>query len=102
IPTPHWVKITEEKVPQEYLTQAAEALINELGPRGIVRVGGREWWQWRGSMNGLMGEWIEMKSDYHARLKGGNTKGNRVMLYVHGGAYFFGSIDTHRYQMQRH
>lgn len=24
------------------------------------------------------------------------------MLYVHGGAYFFGSVDEHRYQMQRH
>lgn len=24
------------------------------------------------------------------------------MLYVHGGAYFFGSLETHRYQMQRH
>lgn len=102
IPTPHWVKIQEDIVPQECLTQAAEAIINELGPRGILRVGGKEWWQWRGPMNGLMGEWIEMKSDYNARIKGGNTKGKRVMLYVHGGAYFFGSIDTHRYQMQRH
>lgn len=24
------------------------------------------------------------------------------MLYVHGGAYFFGSVDEHRYQIQRH
>lgn len=24
------------------------------------------------------------------------------MLYIHGGAYFFGSVDEHRYQMQRH
>ena len=24
------------------------------------------------------------------------------MLYVHGGAFFFGSVDEHRYQMQRH
>ena len=24
------------------------------------------------------------------------------MLYVHGGGYFFGSVDEHRYQMQRH
>ena len=29
-------------------------------------------------------------------------EGKRVMLYVHGGAYFFGSVDEHRYQMQRH
>lgn len=24
------------------------------------------------------------------------------MMYIHGGAYFFGSVDTHRYMMQRH
>lgn len=24
------------------------------------------------------------------------------MLYTHGGAYFFGSVDEHRYQLQRH
>ena len=24
------------------------------------------------------------------------------MLYVHGGAYYFGSVDEHRYQLQRH
>jgi acetyl esterase/lipase len=24
------------------------------------------------------------------------------MLYFHGGAFYFGSVDTHRYQLQRH
>lgn len=42
-----------------------------------------------------------MKSDYQER-KASGEKGRRVMLYVHGGAYFFGSVDEHRYQMQRH
>jgi acetyl esterase/lipase len=28
--------------------------------------------------------------------------GDRVILYVHGGAFFFSSLDTHRYQVQRH
>src|SRR6201999_2830722 len=28
--------------------------------------------------------------------------GQRVMLYLHGGGYFFGSVDEHRYQLQRH
>lgn len=42
-----------------------------------------------------------MKSDYRAR-KQANAHCKRVMLYVHGGAYFFGSLETHRYQMQRH
>ena len=26
----------------------------------------------------------------------------RIMLYVHGGAYYFSSVDGHRYQIQRH
>ncbi|KAI6867650.1 alpha/beta-hydrolase, partial [Hortaea werneckii] len=30
------------------------------------------------------------------------TKVERVILYVHGGAYYFGSVDEHRYQIQRH
>ena len=46
-----------------------------------------------------MAEWIEMRRDF-GRRKG--EKGKRVMLYVHGGAYFFGSVDEHRYQIQRH
>ena len=46
-------------------------------------------------------EWIEMRTDYNER-KRKDANGKRVMLYVHGGAYFFGSVDEHRYQMQRH
>lgn len=42
-----------------------------------------------------------MRSDYNAR-KRTEIKSKRIMLYVHGGAYFFGSVDEHRYQMQRH
>jgi len=42
-----------------------------------------------------------MKSDYQERKKTIDP-GNRVMMYVHGGAYFFGSVDEHRYQIQRH
>lgn len=42
-----------------------------------------------------------MRADYQERKKNGG-QGRRVMLYVHGGAYFFGSVDMHRYQMQRH
>jgi acetyl esterase/lipase len=101
IPTPHWVKINEETIPNKYLADAAESINAQLGDRGIVRVGGKTWWQWRGPMGDLKAEWIEMKGDYRARRRTG-ASGKRVMLYVHGGAYFFGSIDTHRYQMQRH
>ena len=42
-----------------------------------------------------------MRSDYDKRRETGD-KGKRVMLYLHGGAYYFGSTDEHRYQMQRH
>ena len=42
-----------------------------------------------------------MRGDYNARKKN-NDRSRRVMLYVHGGGYFFGSVDEHRYQMQRH
>jgi acetyl esterase/lipase len=42
-----------------------------------------------------------MRADYNERKKTGDP-GRRVMLYVHGGAYFFGSVDEHRYQLQRH
>ncbi|KAI1823819.1 alpha/beta-hydrolase [Xylaria intraflava] len=42
-----------------------------------------------------------MRSDYNKRKKS-DDPGKRVMLYVHGGAYYFGSVDEHRYQMQRH
>jgi hypothetical protein len=50
----------------------------------------------------LNAEWIEMRKDYDARKQLDISKGDRIMLYVHGGAYFFGSVDEHRYQMQRH
>ena len=42
-----------------------------------------------------------MRKDYTAR-KHNNEECTRCILYVHGGAYFFGSVDEHRYQMQRH
>ncbi len=42
-----------------------------------------------------------MRGDYAERTRRAE-KSRRVMLYVHGGAYFFGGVDEHRYQMQRH
>ncbi|KAH8666386.1 hypothetical protein BX600DRAFT_511325 [Xylariales sp. PMI_506] len=101
VPHPQWVKVQEVYIPQEKVDEAANAIQAQLGPDGIRQVGGRKWWQWRRPKSPLAAEWIEMKSDYHERKKaGGECK--RVMLYVHGGAYFFGSVDEHRYQMQRH
>ena len=91
----------EVTISEESISKAAEAMITQLGHKGVDQVGGRTWWQWRREGSILKAEWIEMRADYNSRKKRGD-KGNRVMLYVHGGAYFFGSVDEHRYQMQRH
>ena len=88
-------------VPSQSITNAADALIAQLGHRGIDKIGGKAWWQWRRDGTNLKAEWIEMRAD-HQRRKESGDKGKRVMMYVHGGAYFFGSVDEHRYQMQRH
>ncbi|RAL67160.1 hypothetical protein DID88_007938 [Monilinia fructigena] len=102
VPHPPYVKVDEESIPEKYLKEAATYLVHQLGMYGgTERVGGEKWWQWRRPGSDLKAEWIETKADYQERTqKGGECK--RVMLYVHGGAYFFGSTDEHRYQMQRH
>lgn len=95
------MKVENITIPEENVSSAADVLISQLGTRGIELVGGTKWWQWRGSLKSLRAEWIEMSADYNARKKSGG-KCERVMLYVHGGAYYFGSVDEHRYQIQRH
>ncbi|OOQ88173.1 lipase/esterase family protein [Penicillium brasilianum] len=101
VPSPHWVRTEPVTIPEEFLSSAANVLVKQLGPKGLVRVGGEKWWQWRGPDEGLKCEWIEMRSHYN-EMKKSNGGNNRIMLYVHGGAYFFGSVDTHRYMLQRH
>ena len=101
VPAPHWVKCDEIEIPVTKISAAAEHLQKQLGPEGIEQVGGKQWWQWRRDNSPLKAEWIEMRKDYHDR-KETRDKGRRVILYVHGGAYYFGSVDEHRYQMQRH
>lgn len=88
-------------IPEGFLSSAADALSKQLGPKGLVQVGGEKWWQWRGPAEELKCEWVEMRSHYN-EMKKSNGRNNRIMLYIHGGAYFFGSIDTHRYMLQRH
>ncbi|KAI9807582.1 MAG: hypothetical protein M1825_005522 [Sarcosagium campestre] len=101
VPSPRWVRVDEVTIPEHNILEAAEALQQQLGHHGIDRVGGKTWWQWRRPRSVLKAEWIEMRGDYNERKRTG-TKCTRVMLYVHGGAYFFGSVDEHRYQMQRY
>lgn len=101
VPSPHWVKVEEVIIPVKSISEAAAFLIAQLGHKGIDKVGGSKWWQWRRENSLLEAEWIEMRAHYAKRKERGD-KGKRVMMYVHGGAYFFGSVDEHRYQMQRH
>ncbi|KAG6323540.1 hypothetical protein E4U22_005867 [Claviceps purpurea] len=101
VPSPQWVKVDHATVPNEYLSRSAELIQAQLGTDGIAQVGGQKWWQWRKLNASLEAEWIEMKAQFNAR-KATDDPGRRVMLYIHGGAYFFGSVDEHRYQMQRH
>ena len=114
VPAPSWVKRTVVTVPQDGCIDKAEELLQRqlesYGPVSMERIGGKHWWKVRGRE--LQGEWIEMKKDYvkrttapaPAQAQGGTPeeKDERVMLYIHGGAYFFSSLDTHRYQIQRH
>ncbi|KAL3476297.1 hypothetical protein BJX99DRAFT_258619 [Aspergillus californicus] len=108
VPAPHWVKIEHVSIPVECLSSSAAAIIKQLGPDGVARVGGEKWWQWRGPDGDknleLKGEWIEMHNDYNERKRTGkdHPSQKRIMLYIHGGAYYFGSVQTHRYQLQRH
>lgn len=101
VPNPQWVRVCDVEIPEDQLSRAAHLLAEQLGPDGIRQVGGMEWWQWRDPKSPLKAEWIEMKADYQERKKKADP-GARVMLYVHGGAYYFGSVDEHRYQIQRH
>ncbi|KAF4125566.1 Acetyl esterase/lipase [Geosmithia morbida] len=102
VPHPQWVKVENVTISEASLARAASLLETQLDEDGIRRVGGRKWWQWRRPGTQFEAEWIEMRSDANERKKNADGVANRVMMYVHGGAYFFGSVDEHRYQMQRH
>lgn len=101
VPHPRWVKVEEVNIPSEHLFESARLLASQLGQDGVNQVGGTKWWQWRPEGGSLKAEWIEMRSNYEKRKQAGD-KGKKIMFYVHGGAYFFGSVDEHRYQLQRH
>ncbi|KAM0707059.1 hypothetical protein Q7P35_006390 [Cladosporium inversicolor] len=101
VPAPTWVRIQDVEISAQYLERSARLLQEQLGPSGIELVGGKTWWQWRRPDTPLKAEWVEMKKDYNERKRSGG-KCDRAILYVHGGAYYFGSVDEHRYQIQRH
>ncbi|KAK6350434.1 hypothetical protein TWF718_003626 [Orbilia javanica] len=99
VPVPTWVHVEEVVIPDELLEDAAAKIVEQLGTEGVERVGGKRWWKWR--VKEVKGEWIEMRRHYHERVEHQDWA-PRTILYIHGGAYFFGSVDEHRYQLQRH
>ncbi|KAI0772028.1 alpha/beta-hydrolase [Trametes elegans] len=115
VPAPFWCAVVPVKIPLSSCNKAADALIEWFGPDELKRVvGGERWWQIRG-LEWIDGEWItekaylkdteaahdeELTEDEKTILRMGHL--DRVMLYVHGGAYFWGSINTHRYQVIRY
>lgn len=101
VPAPTWVRIQDVEISAQHLERSARLLQEQLGPSGIELVGGKTWWQWRRPDTPCKAEWVEMKKDYNERKRSGG-KCDRAILYVHGGAYYFGSVDEHRYQIQRH
>ncbi|RPB04115.1 alpha/beta-hydrolase [Choiromyces venosus 120613-1] len=99
VPHPIWVHTEDESIPTEFLEKSAAHVVEQLGADGVERVGGREWWKW--APKKLTAEWIEMRKDWWTRTRHPEIL-PRTMFYVHGGGYFFGSVDEHRYQLQRH
>ncbi|KAF4632862.1 hypothetical protein G7Y89_g5269 [Cudoniella acicularis] len=79
VPHPTWVKVDEVKISEEYIAKAAEAIQEQLGHRGIEKVGGKTWWQWRRPGSEVKAEWIEMRADYQER-KRTKDPGKRVMF----------------------
>jgi len=86
---PQWVKADKVFVPSESLALSARILHEYFGEDELDRIiGGKTWWQRRLTPDGAVpAEWIEVP---------GTNDGGRTMLYIHGGAGFFGSINTHR------
>ncbi|THH31314.1 hypothetical protein EUX98_g2870 [Antrodiella citrinella] len=115
VPAPYWACVVPLQIPFTSCNKAADALIDWFGPEDLKRVvGGERWWQIRG-MDGIDSEWITEKEyledvDFPADRDLSEDEANvprmehleSVMLYVHGGAFFWGSINTHRYQLIRY
>ncbi|PCH41474.1 alpha/beta-hydrolase [Wolfiporia cocos MD-104 SS10] len=114
VPAPPWAAVSPVQIPLTSCNKAADVLIDWFGPDDLkCVVGGERWWQIRG-LDGVDSEWItEKKFLKHDNIASDEklTEAEKdilrmehlesVLLYVHGGAYFWGSINTHRYQIIR-
>lgn len=119
IPAPPWATVVPVQIPLVTCNKAADWLIEWFGPEELKHVvGGERWWQVRG-LDHLDAEWVTQKellspevpaSDHRRPDKKLSTEDKNilrmedlpVMLYIHGGGYFWGSINTHRYQIIRY
>jgi acetyl esterase/lipase len=113
VPSPSWIQINHATVPADSIDRAADILRKHFADLydGADELGGERWWTLRGRP--LEGEYIEMRRDFLKRTldktqiavgekEAPYRQDEKVILYLHGGAYFFSSLDTHRYQIQRH
>ncbi|WVF71169.1 hypothetical protein IAT40_005967 [Kwoniella sp. CBS 6097] len=128
---PPWVAVYRVQVPSHSLNIAADFMIKALGGEEMAYkiAGGTKWWQVRAG-HGVEAEWIVMKKDWkgvveeerrekeqinESGLANEELEENaedsefrpemdrlRCMLYIHGGAYYWGSINTHRYTIWRY
>ncbi|KAF9821291.1 hypothetical protein IEO21_00899 [Rhodonia placenta] len=115
VPAPPWAAVAPVQIPLSSCNKAADVLVDWFGPDDLkCVVGGERWWQIRG-MDGIDCEWVTEKKflDRSKSINGEKLTDTEreilqmehletVMLYVHGGAYFWGSINTHRYQIIRY
>ncbi|KAF7301841.1 AB hydrolase superfamily protein C4A8.06c [Mycena indigotica] len=113
VPSPYWAVVAPVSIPLTTCNASADYLIDWFGPEELKSVvGGERWWQVRG-LQGVDAEWITQKhllpdtKDDDTLDEATNDirrmdSLERVMLYVHGGGYFWGSINTHRYQLIRY
>lgn len=101
VPTPSWVSTQEVIIPPRFLDDSAAHITAQLGSSTT-------WWRWR--ERDLRCEWISVSHKWWRGKQRSDTVTEkleledtaRTLLYVHGGAYYFGSVDEHRYQLQRH
>ncbi|KAG1815580.1 uncharacterized protein BJ212DRAFT_1357329 [Suillus subaureus] len=113
VPAPPWTAVAPVRVPLQSCNQAADLLTQWFRPEDIKRVvGGEKWWQVRG-LDGIDAEWIAEKSHLpesvhidavrkyseEEKLVMSMEQLETTMLYIHGGGYYWGSINTHRYQV---
>ncbi|KAH9810551.1 arylacetamide deacetylase [Melampsora americana] len=103
VPSPPWIKRIKVTIPSKACLKAADLLI-QSDPGLIKSVGGSTWWQWTKNDHGIHAEWIAPKSIWKGFINGqveDEEPEIPTLFFIHGGGFFFGSLDTHRYQIWR-